>query len=287
MGPVNLPTKVGIFAGGGVLVAVIVMFSFGGDVSVAPKPPPPRHDKSAKQVIRETNANVDAFMQGIERDATRAGVHAPTIAELGKAFTFTQDLTRRALIPDGAPIEIGGLQIAARSFAPPASERLIVLDVKNLGAAPIAYRVDTEISGGDSACFGRTILEHNGLVVAPGKTERRSECVFKRGAEVYVARVETAVLTPLAAYYVSRLQPQALGARDRIANGHKPSLPAGVSTCGLAASASIRSGLADGSIEWRDLIDFYARHSCESYQFPDGYRAFVTDSERPLPDMGE
>ena len=34
---------------------------------------------------------------------------------------------------------------------------------------------------------------------------------------------------------------------------------------------------------WRDLVDFYARHRCETYTFPEGYRAFERDGARPLP----
>ena len=38
-----------------------------------------------------------------------------------------------------------------------------------------------------------------------------------------------------------------------------------------------------GDIGWRDLVDFYARHRCQTYQFPSSYRAFKSDGERPIP----
>lgn len=287
MGRVDLRFKLGVLGVGALIVGAIVFLRFCGDVGVAPKPPRPRFDTTAKQVHAETLANADAYAAAVARDASRAGLPAPTKDELGKAFTFQRDDQRRTLIPGGAPIDVAGLRLTARSVRPPSSESLVVLDIMNPGTEPLAYVVDTAISGGDSACFGRTILEHNAMVVAPGKTERRSECAFKRGMELYVSRVETAALTPMAAFYVSRLQPQAVSPTGRIVNGHKPGLAGGVMPCGLAMSASVRQSLADGSLGWRDLIDFFARHSCENYQFPLGYKAFTNDGERPLPDVGE
>jgi hypothetical protein len=283
---VDPTTKIGVLAGGAALVALLVFVRFCGDVTVAPRPgkPAKAREKSVGQVTRETNADTETYLKGIASDAARAGLPVPSLEDLGKVFAFQRDDRRFTLVPDAAAVDIAGLRIAARSFRAAGSEKLLVLEITNPGASPIAYQIETEISGGDPACFGRTILEHNAMVVAPGKTERRSECEFKRGLEVYVARVETAVLSPFAAFYVSRLQPQAVGARERIANGHKP---VGVPLCGLAMSASIRSALSEGSVRWRDLVDFYARHSCEIYQFPMEYKAFTSDQERPLPDVGE
>jgi len=286
---VDLPTKVAVLGGAAAVVGLLVFLRFCGSVSAPQKPgkPAKRRDNSMEQARRETSANADAYLQGVAKDAGRAGIATPTTDELGKMFTFQRDDRRFTLMPDAAPVEVAGLRLAARSFRVEGSEKLLVLEVTNPSETPMAYVIDTEISGGDSSCYGRTILGHNGTVVAPGKTERRSECAFKRGMEIYVARVESAVLPPLAAFYVSRIQPQAMGARDRIASGHKPVLAGGVSPCGLALSASIRTGLSEGSVTWRDLVDFYARHSCDTYQFPVGYKAFTSDGERSLPDVGE
>lgn len=287
MGDVDHRTKLAVVGGAIVIVAALSAVQMCRGVDVAAKPAKPRFDKSAQQVIQETKSNVDAFLQGAKSDASLAGVPAPTLDELSRALVFHRSDQRRTLVPDSAPIELAGLRIAAKSYRPPNSEKLVVLEIHNPGTVPLAYSIDTQISIGDNACMGRTLLEHNAVVVEPGKTERRSECEFKRGIEVYVNRVEAAELSPLGAYYLSRLQPQALGVRDRIAHGHKPKLPTGVGTCGIAMDAIVRSGFQDGSVEWRDLVDFYARHSCESYQFYQGYKAFTSDAERPLPDGGD
>jgi hypothetical protein len=45
----------------------------------------------------------------------------------------------------------------------------------------------------------------------------------------------------------------------------------------------VRSGLENGRIGWRDLVDFYARHRCQTYEFPIAYRALKSDGERPIP----
>jgi len=53
--------------------------------------------------------------------------------------------------------------------------------------------------------------------------------------------------------------------------------------CAFALPQAVRSGLERGEIGWRDLIDFYARHRCETYHFPYDYRAFKKDNERSVP----
>ena len=48
-------------------------------------------------------------------------------------------------------------------------------------------------------------------------------------------------------------------------------------------SAVVRNGLDRGDLQWRDLVDFYARHRCQTYQFPVSYKALKQDGERPIP----
>jgi hypothetical protein len=48
-------------------------------------------------------------------------------------------------------------------------------------------------------------------------------------------------------------------------------------------SQAVREQLDRAEIGWRDLVDFYARHRCETYQFPVTYRAFKADGEQKLP----
>jgi hypothetical protein len=46
---------------------------------------------------------------------------------------------------------------------------------------------------------------------------------------------------------------------------------------------AVRNGIESGEIGWRDLVDFYARHRCQTYTFPLEYRAFNVDGQRTLP----
>ena len=66
----------------------------------------------------------------------------------------------------------------------------------------------------------------------------------------------------------------------RVARGHKP--PRG-ENCQLVLPASVVRGIADGEIPWRDLVDFYARHRCETYTVPASYRAIQRAGEIALP----
>jgi len=75
--------------------------------------------------------------------------------------------------------------------------------------------------------------------------------------------------------------PQVVGVEDRLARGHRGE--SGKQMCSPVVSAAVKGGLDKGDIGWRDLADFYARHRCQTYQFPSSYRAFKSDGERGLP----
>jgi hypothetical protein len=283
----DVPTALAIAAGGAGLVAAIVFMRFCSAISMPAKPPPPRFDERPEQVAARLNASSDVYLQAVARDARKAGIPTPSEAELTRAFTFQSDTKRRTLRPGDSPIEAAGLRIRAISHRVEGSEPLLSLVIENPSTTPLAYVIDTEVSSGNAPCVNRTLLPHNGNVIAAGGKEVRSECSFKRGMELYLERVETAAITPMAAYYLSLVPPQAIGAGDRVGKGHRPQLPAGVTTCNVAMSQSVMAAIEDGQTHWRDLADFYGRHSCMSYQFPDGYRAFEKDGERALPVVSE
>jgi hypothetical protein len=159
----------------------------------------------------------------------------------------------------------------------------VVLDVENLGRDELAYQIVTRPGINPAACHNREILVHDGMVLAPRARARRSECGYRDDLEIDVIRVETVALPRLSGWYVSRLPPTAVHVDTRFTRGHKPY--SGAPACNVLMSQAIRAGLETGSIEWRDLVDFYARHRCDTYQFPQGYKAFKRDSERPLPVM--
>jgi len=283
----DIPTIAGVAAGGVGLVAALVFLRFCGDLGVPEKPPRPRYEDLPEKVAREMNTSTDVYLQTIERDALTAGVAKPSSDELGRPYTWRADDTRRVLAPGGAAVEVAGLRLSAISHRVEGSEALFSLVVENPGGSAVAYAIDTEVSSGNALCQNRTLLPHNGNVIAAHGKQVRGECVFKRGIELYVKRVESAEIPPLAAYYLSLVPPQAIGAEDRVGGGHRPQLPAGVVPCNVSMSQSVRSGLEDGTTRWRDLADFYSRHNCGRYQYIDGYRAFTTAGERSLPAVAD
>jgi hypothetical protein len=269
--------------GAGVLAAVLFGVRFCGGVSMPPKPPPPRMDTLNARDVLATAADTPLAYKGyIESDARDAGLPVPTVEAMGRRLRPTLDEKQVGLAPGEPPKEIAGLKLSA--VVEPGGEHGddLVLVIDNPGDTDLAYDVVTTPSYGTNACSGRTILTFNALVVGAHSQERRSECVYRSGMVLGVSHVETLELNPLEAYYVSRVPPQAVGVDLRLAQGHRPSVP-GSKMCNLMMSQSIRAGLENGTMKWRDLVDFYARHRCETYRFPDDYRAFEKDDQHQLP----
>ena len=109
------------------------------------------------------------------------------------------------------------------------------------------------------------------MTIHPQGREIRVECGWHDGIALAVARVETLEVLPLSAWYLDHVPPSAVGIEPRIARGHRQ--PASGAPCAFALSQAVRSGLERGEIGWRDLVDFYARHRCQTYQFPLSYQS--------------
>jgi hypothetical protein len=182
--------------------------------------------------------------------------------------------SERHLIEVGAPaIEVAGVRLRALHVA-----EGLALEIANATGADLAYNVVTapvpEVRCGGSA------LAFNAMTVGRGRAETRIECNWRDGLAIAVSRVETVEVPPLSAWYLGHVPPSVVGVEARVARGH---LPPDAVRCGSTLSQTVRSGLERGEIGWRDLVDFYARHRCQTYQFPPAYRAFKSDGERPLP----
>jgi len=97
--------------------------------------------------------------------------------------------------------------------------------------------------------------------------------------------VEVIKLSPLQYVYVSNLVPEKIGLEPRAARGHRPAVKQRL--CHMVSSAAVYRALESGATTWHDMIDFYARHRCQTYSFPVGYKAFQTDGEKPQPAVDE
>ncbi len=274
----NAPIRIGVTAGVVGLGLAISTLQFCGSVALPAKPPPPADTLASSQdTLRKATQTESGWVAYLDKDALAAGVEPPTAQAMSKKLVMRADEGTRTLAPGEPPIDAAGLRLSAV-----ATGGTLALVIENRATADLAYRVVTRVRP-DAGCARRDVEPYNANVVGRGGREIRSECTYRDGMSLEITRVESIELPPLSAYYVSKVPPRALGADARLAVGHEPELPGGGLVCNIAVSQALRSGLDGGAIQWRDLVDFYARHRCETYQFPMQYRAFVRDGERPLP----
>lgn len=272
---------VGVVAAASIGIASMRMC---GDVAIPPKPPAPVMRGSTQDVMKNASATHASWRAEIERDAATLGVPTPTDADMARKLSHKVDDEARVIAPGEGSVEIAGLRLTASSVPEEGTNRqALLLTVENLTDTDLAYHVVTTPRPGGASCNQRLILAYNAIVVAKGGKETRSECIYRSGMSLAIERVETVSLQPLQSAYVSRLPPAAVGADARLSRGHRPQLPPKVPVCTTVASQSVRADIDSGATGWRDLVDFYARHSCQSYQFPEEYRAFDKDGAMELP----
>jgi len=268
--------RIGVGAAGIALVAGIAAVRFCGQVSLPAKPPPPAvpHGTSSELITRSSASPV-VYQDFISRDAAAAGVRVPTLDELSRKLAYRVDDARHVLEVGQPSIELAGVRLRAIHV-----EDGLALQISNETGSDIAYNVVTApipLVGCDNA----PVQPFNAMTIHKSVSETRIECRWRDGIALAVTRVETLEVSPLSAWYLDHVPPSAVGIETRIARGHQ--LPETGPRCGFALSQAVRSGLERGEIGWRDLVDFYARHRCASYQFPLSYKAFKTDGERTVP----
>jgi hypothetical protein len=269
--------KLGVVVGGILLFSTIASIRFCGSVAIPPKPTPPAPAGSSSQLLTKSTATPAMYRDFLERDATAAGVRTPTIDQMTRKFPYRGDDARHVLEVGEPAIEIAGVRLQVKRDLD-----TLVLDVTNTTSSNLAYSVETSPTPNVSNCNSARPLSFNAMVIAKGKTERRVECVWRDGMALAITRVETLEVPPLSAWYLSLVPPPLVGVEERVARGHKP--PETSEKCSTVQSQAVRSGLEQGQIGWRDLVDFYARHRCPTYRFPSSYRAFKSDGERGVPD---
>lgn len=272
--------RLGVLAGAAALVAVITYVRFCGSVALPPKPPPPSGPSGTQTQLLSQSATSPTVYQGfLASDSSAAGVRAPTLDEMSRKLPYRVDEGRHVLEPGKPPIEIAGLRLRLER-----SSDQIVMVIQNLLDSDIAYEVTSAPSTGASSCNSARPLAFNAMVIGKGGSERRTECAWRDGMSIIVTKVETLEVSPLSAWYLSQLPPQVVGIEARIARGHRG--VAARDKCSALVSAAVRTGLDRGDLGWRDLVDFYARHRCQTYQFPSYYRAVRSDGERAMPAVG-
>ncbi|MBS1121759.1 MAG: hypothetical protein H6Q90_3987 [Deltaproteobacteria bacterium] len=265
--------RFGVLGAGLLLVAGITVARFCGDVSLPPKPDGPSAGGTGP--IEDLNASPAAYQDHLAKDAAVAGVRTPTYDEMSRKLLHRVDEGRRVLEVGSPAIDAAGLKLTAQR-----SGDVLVLDIENTTQSDLAYLVVTTPSPNISGCDAVVPLGFNAMVISKGHHEVRVECAWRSGMAIIVSRVETVELSPLSAWYVSLVPPRQVGIDDRIGRGHQRPK---VDRCIALSSQVLRTGIENGEIAWRDLVDFYARHRCQTYIFPAEYRAFTVDGEQKLP----
>ncbi len=265
--------RMGVIAGSIVLVGVITSLRFCGSMSLPPKPAEPKGPSgTSRELLTRSSASPQVYQHYLEDDALAAGVRAPTTEQMSRKFAYRVDGARHPL-EVGKPIEVAGLRIHLERAGDQVS-----LVIQNTLATDVAYHVVTNASS-FVACSNARPLPFNAMILHKDGQETRAECIADQ--PLALLDVETLEVPPLAAWYLAQLPPALVGLEDQVIRGHR-----GVATkepCGVAIPAVVKSGIERGEITWRDLADFYARHRCQTYQFPSSYRAITADGQRVIP----
>jgi hypothetical protein len=269
--------RLGVIGAGVALAALIASMRFCGSVSIPPKPAPPGPTGDQSQLLTKSAATPAMYQDFLERDAQTANVRTPSIEQMTQKFAYRVDEARHVLEVGQPAIEIAGVKLEVKR-----DDDALALEITNTTGSDLAYYVASTPMPNISGCNSARALQFNAMVIAKSKSETRIECIWREGMSLAISRVETLEVPPLSAWYLTLVPPRLVGVEDRIARGHKPAESS--EKCSTVVSQAVRSGLEQGQIGWRDLVDFYARHRCPTYRFPSAYRAFKSDGERSVPD---
>jgi hypothetical protein len=266
--------RVVVGASGAVLVAVITFVRFCGSLSLPAKPHEPSGPTgTSRQLLSRSSSSTPLYLDMVARDAAAAGVATPTLEDMSRKLAYRVDETQHVLEPDRADISAAGLKLHAQR-----SNELLVLAIENPTDSDLAYKITTTAS---PSCNSARVLPINAMVIPRKSIESRTECSGD-ASTIVVTKVETLAVPPLSTWYLGQVPPTLVGIDPRIARGHRIDKE----SCSAIVAQAVRSGMEHGEISWRDLVDFYARHRCQIYQFPSTYRAFTRDGERVLPAVG-
>ena len=278
--------RIGVVAGAAVVLVAGVFARFDYEVSLPAKPPaPPPPDSAALR--RMDFENPEIYKGYLEEDSRSYGVDRTTLDDLDVPFAYER-FDQSHQLGAGDSFETDMLRISARveklqvrTRKGSSTAEHFVVRIENKRARPVAYRVQTSFgAGGDESCNKKGSLEHNALAIPAHGSVERAECFYRPRMTVAVKQVEAVELPLLSYYYVSRLYPPHIGLADRTSAGHK--IPAG-EPCSTVPQQMILIGMEKGTVSWRDVVDFYARHRCQTYDFVPGYQAFTKKGQYKLP----
>ena len=277
--------RIGVLVLAGLLAVGLVRLRFCYSVTLPAKITAPEvDDVSLGQIADAVQSNPSVYTGYLQKDAELYGVsQTPTLEQMSVAFRYQVDDSKHTLDPegDGTLVEAAGLRLSlAVQQVPNTASLMMLLVIENTTNKDLAYQVVTRPSVGTQPCGRKATRAHNAMAIQAGARQERSECLYQRGWTLEIERIETMELPRLSFFYVSRVPPEVVGLDARVSRGHEP---ASGRLCSVMLPATIRNAREKGTLTWRDFVDFFARHRCDTYRFPDGYKAFTKDAERSLP----
>jgi hypothetical protein len=146
----------------------------------------------------------------------------------------------------------------------------LVLTVENRTNDHIAFRVITRPSG-KASCKNKAMIAQSTFVLGPRGSLSRTECLATgRGDRLTVHRLDVLRIPALSYHYLIKLKPSSILLSPRTSQGHRA--PSSHSLCGSVPRQTIKQGVQAGTATWADVMDFYARYSCDRFDFRIGYR---------------
>jgi hypothetical protein len=268
-----------------VVILLGTMLLYAGEPPPAPEPPrpPPPPEVTMNAVLKYSQPVYRALL---ETDARSFKVPVPKLSELGRPNFYAEEFRGHRKLKLKGTIETPHLRLSlavGRRTAHLEGQSYAVdhllLKIENRTGRYLAYRVQTSVTD-KHKCQSKGDIPHNALVLEPHQTLERTECLYRADEQLDVMHVEVIELSPLEAFYVSRLPPNPILYDARTAAGH---VPLAGTVCPQTFSwRDIQEGLDRGVIGWKDVIDFYARHNCDEYSFFKDYR-YRTEPSAPLP----
>jgi hypothetical protein len=275
---------VSMVAGSGVCAVIItvgVISKLSGDeITEMPPLPPEPPPVATTKVVGDLRFTESYYRAMLDEDSKRYGISPPVTAEqMGAPFPYFLELaqpkrlTRPRDYVDTPHLRIGfelvNDWVGAGSLGGGIKTNYAQLTIENKTTAYLAYRVDTRMST-ETQCGDVPAMAHTANAIRPLDVVRRSECLWGRSGYVSITRVEVMEINQLSYDYLNRLNAAHLLIAPRVARQHEAT--GGGRPCSTVPWVAMQPAIHAGELMWRDIVDYYARHSCDEYAFPLTYR---------------
>ena len=238
----------------------------------------------AEAMAREFNFSnsTEQFEASLEEDFKAYGLRPIELSELKRPYAYDHVVDSRVTLKPGKSVGNGKIRlkvaidkITYKQGGARLKAKHVVAKIKNVSDTPLAYY--TEVRSAERDCEVRGSRAHNAMALLPGETADLVVCGGEGAVEVRDLRMLE--ITPLGHMYLSKLPPQAVGLDTRRVQSHVG--PRRATRCTNVPSMMLANAIKSGRQSWADIVDFYARHSCERQQVPMDYKR----SDEPIAEL--